>query len=157
MVERNSRFSSRSSSRSTRMGFLSGLAAVPELFSSVMDVGPECLVLGAGSSGLCHRPDGASEFRQAVINRNAAQPLLVLDGGISADNLAVFYVIGNAALRGGNDAIANAAMAGHAHLPGQYHVVAHVGGSGETDLSTKQSIFANAGAVTDLHQVIDFR
>src|SRR5262249_55672053 len=121
------------------------------------DVGPECLFLGAGSSGLCHRPDGASEFRQAVINRNAAQPLLVLDGGISADKLAVFYVVGNAALRGGNDAIADAAMAGHANLAGEYHVVTHVGGSGKPDLGAEQGIVADAGAVTDLYQVIDFR
>src|SRR5438270_6285704 len=65
------------------------------------------------------RTDGASQFRQTIENGYAAQPQLVVDRGIAADHLARIHVVGNAALRRGDHAVADLAVSGDADLPRQ--------------------------------------
>ena len=59
-------------------------------------------------------------------------------------------------MRGEDDAVANGAMAGNAHLAGKNHVVADDGGAGQAGLRADQRIVADARAVAYLNEIIDF-
>src|ERR1043165_7419479 len=125
MVERSSRFSSRSSSRSTRMGRradlsddfspdFSGGGGVALGLPPSIRVGPPGFF---GSLVICLfrlRADRLGDFRKLVEDRHATQPLAVLDRGIAAHGDAGIDVVWDAALGGGDGAVADGAVSGDA-------------------------------------------
>src|SRR5438874_884052 len=100
MVERSSRFSSRSSSSSTRMGLLTGLGPSVTSAFALRLLGP---VLRRRDVFPCpprfpRPPQSARQFRQPGKGGHAAQPQLVVYGRVAADYLPGGDVVGNAAL-----------------------------------------------------------
>src|SRR5438128_2585554 len=73
-------------------------------------------VCGFGGRGRTYR---FSKFRQLVEDRYTFEPLFVVNCRVSADNFSIFNIIGNTALRGGDDTIADVAVSGDANLPSE--------------------------------------
>src|SRR4029077_1584125 len=76
--------------------------------------------------------------------------------GVAADDGAGGDVVGNAALGGGDGAVADLAVAGNADLSGEDDVLADVGGTGEAGLGAQQRVLADLRAVAHLDKVVDF-
>ena len=100
--------------------------------------------------------EASKEFGKAVEEGDGAEPLAIIDGGIAADDLAGCDVAGDAALGGGDGAVADGAVAGDADLAGKDDVLADGGGAGEADLGAEEGVFADRRAVADLDEVVDF-
>src|SRR5262249_5024933 len=62
-----------------------------------------------------------------------------------------------AALRGDDNAVANLAMPGHAHLPRQDHVLPDSGRSSQAYLRAQHGVFADHAVVGHMGQVVEFR
>src|SRR5437899_6016268 len=60
------------------------------------------------------------------------------------------------ALRGHDHAVADFAVPGHAHLPGQDNVLAYLSGARQAHLGAEHGIFGNNAVVPDLDQIVDF-
>src|SRR5665213_1436513 len=86
-------------------------------------------------------------FRQTAEKRGCAQPAPVVHPGGAAQNLAGRNISMESGLSRRDHAISYVAMSRDAHLAGQDDVLAHMGGSGETDLGTEQGIFSHARTV----------
>src|ERR1700761_6696214 len=80
----------------------------------------------------------AGQLRQLVEDSSRTQPAGIFRGGIAADGGAGGDVVGDAALRGGYDAVADGEVAGDADLPGEDDVVPDLGGTGKADLRAQQ-------------------
>ena len=79
----------------------------------------------------------------------------MIDRRSAADDGPGRHVSRDPALRRNDRAIADLAVTHHSHLPGENHILAHVGRTGEADLRRQQRVFANARAVAHLHQIVD--
>ncbi len=99
--------------------------------------------------------EAAQQLGQAVDQRDGAEPLAVVDGGIAADDLAGLDVAGDSRLRGGDGSVAYGAVAGDADLSGEDDAAADGGRSGEADLGTEQGVAADGGAVAYLDEIVD--
>src|SRR3954447_11278043 len=131
IVDRSSRFSSRSSSRSTRMGRVP--LPLPMLVTSAIVRTETLLYVGDGFGVtllfgfLSCNSDRFRELRQLVEHCNTPQPLPVVDRRISAHHLARVHIIRDSALRCGDGAISYGAVTCYADLSRQDHVLANDG------------------------------
>src|SRR4051812_384810 len=122
MVERSNRFSSRSSSSNTRIGFRSGLGITfsppplpPLVSSAIVRLSVFLFVLLAAAPLL-------RQLGKFIENRDRAQPLPVIDRRITAHDLARFHVVRDTALRRRDSAVADLAVSRHADLSGEDHI-----------------------------------
>jgi hypothetical protein len=69
--------------------------------------------------------------------------LAIVDGGVAADDFARVDVAWDTALGGGDNAIADGAMAGDPDLTSQNDGLTDRGGTGEADLGAEQGILAH--------------
>jgi len=84
------------------------------------------------------------QLGKPVERGHAAQPQLVIDCRIAADNGTRGNVIRNPALCRGDGAIANPAMTGYSNLARENHEVSNFGRTCKAHLGAKQRILANA-------------
>ena len=92
------------------------------------------------------REDGARLEPGAVVDRRiAGDERPRLDGGRDA------------ALRGGDRAVADREVARHADLPGQRHVAPDPAAARDAHLPAEHGVRADADGVADLHQVVELR
>src|SRR5271167_666613 len=96
------------------------------------------------------------KLRQFIEDTHRPQPLFVVECRRAALRYAGGYVPVSAALGGYNDPIADIAVSGDPHLPGEYDVLAYYGRACEPNLRAKQCMVADRRAVPDLRQVVDF-
>ena len=69
----------------------------------------------------------AGDVRQAAEGVYGAQPLSMLKAWGSADNFTGLDIAVGAGLRGDDDAVADGAVSGDSHLPGEQNAFADVG------------------------------
>jgi len=81
--------------------------------------------------------------------------LPVIDGRITADNLAGSDIAGDSGLGGGDCAISYRAVTGDPNLAGENYAFANDSRSGEADLRAQQGIAAHRGAMAYLDEIID--
>src|SRR5437764_3280449 len=134
MAARRIRLSWRSSSNSTRIGFLPSALPVSmwwSLMRKLIQSEHERVYIKVTASVLVffHRFSGADsfgQFRQAIEYSHAAQPLLIIECWNTAYHRARRYITMCAALGSDNHAITDFAMSGHPGLAGKDHILAQL-------------------------------
>src|SRR5450759_2599654 len=111
----------------------------------------------ADSLPLRQLPYCLGNLRQLRVGGAALQPQPVIDGGSAADHGSGGNVVGDAALRDGDGAVADLDVAGDADLSGENDVVADVGRAGEAYLRAEQRVVSYGATVADVDQVVEFR
>lgn len=108
-----------------------------------------------GAQFLFEVGDALLEFGEAVERSHHAEPLAIFDGGIAGIERTFGDIVGDAALRGDDRAVAHCEMAGGADLAREDAVIADARGASEANLTAKHGVATDLGGVTDEDEIVD--